>query len=38
MEKLIELWKTDCEDCESAKPIVAELEGEGEELIKLSES
>lgn len=27
--KLIELWKTDCEDCEAAKPIVAELERAG---------
>lgn len=27
--KLIELWKTNCEDCEAAKPIVAELEKEG---------
>ncbi len=27
--KLIELWKNDCEDCEQARPIVAELEKEG---------
>ncbi|MBI2040060.1 thioredoxin family protein [Candidatus Microgenomates bacterium] len=26
---VIELWKTDCGDCEAAKPIVAELEREG---------
>lgn len=32
--KLIELWKTDCEDCEAAKPIVAELEKEGYEFEK----
>lgn len=28
-KKLIELWKTDCEDCEAAKPIIAQLEKEG---------
>jgi thiol-disulfide isomerase/thioredoxin len=27
--KLIELWKPDCEDCEAAKPVIAELEKEG---------
>lgn len=27
--KLIELWKPDCEDCEAAAPVVAELEKEG---------
>lgn len=32
--KLIELWKTDCEDCEAAKPIVKELEKEGFEFAK----
>ena len=33
-KKLIELWKTDCKDCEAAKPIVAELEKEGYEFEK----
>lgn len=28
MKKLIELWKTDCSDCEAAKPIIAKLERE----------
>lgn len=32
--KVIELWKTDCKDCEAAKPIVAELEREGYEFEK----
>lgn len=27
--KLIELWKPDCQDCEAAKPIIADLEAEG---------
>lgn len=26
---LLELWKTNCEDCEDAKPIVRDLEREG---------
>ncbi len=26
---ILELWKTNCEDCEAAKPIVAKLEQEG---------
>ena len=33
-KKLIELWKTDCKDCEAAKPIVAQLEKEGYEFEK----
>lgn len=32
--KVIELWKTDCEDCEAARPIVEELEKEGYEFEK----
>lgn len=27
--RLIELWKPECEDCEAAKPVIAELEKEG---------
>lgn len=34
MKHLIELWKPDCEDCEAAKPIIAELEKEGFEFEK----
>lgn len=33
-QKLIELWKTGCEDCEAAKPIVEEFEKEGYEFEK----
>ncbi|MBI2012245.1 hypothetical protein HYS91_05775 [Candidatus Daviesbacteria bacterium] len=29
MQKLIELWKNDCEHCEATKPILDELEKEG---------
>lgn len=34
MTKLIELWKTDCSDCEALKPIIMELEKEGYEFEK----
>ena len=34
MPKLVELWKTDCEDCEAAAPVVAVLEKEGFEFEK----
>lgn len=34
MKKLIELWKTDCEDCEAAKPIIEELKSEAFEFEK----
>jgi len=33
-KQLIELWKTDCEDCEAVKPTVAELEKDGYEFEK----
>lgn len=33
-QKLIELWKNDCEDCKAAKPIVQDLEREGFEFGK----
>ena len=34
MTKLIELWKTNCGDCEALKPTIAELEKEGYEFDK----
>lgn len=34
MKKLIELWKTDCKDCEAVKPTVEKLEKEGHEFEK----
>ncbi len=34
MKQLIELWKINCENCEAAKPILAELEKEGYEFEK----
>ncbi len=34
MSKLIDLWKTGCEDCEAALSIIAELEKKGFEFEK----
>lgn len=36
MTKLIELWKTNCGDCEALKPTIAKLEKEGYEFDKYS--
>lgn len=34
MSRLVELWKPDCEDCEKAAPVIAELEKQGFEFEK----